>query len=76
MALVVEVAESSLPRDRSHKARIYARALVPVYWIINLVDHQIEVYTDPIGPDDAAVYRTRRDSGAGDMVRSSSTAAS
>ena len=51
MALVIEVADFSLPRDRSHKARIYAAAAVPVYWIINLVDHQVEVYSNPTGPD-------------------------
>ena len=54
MVLVIEVAESSLPRDRSHKGRIYAAASVPVYWIINLVDPQVEVYTDPTGPDACA----------------------
>jgi Uma2 family endonuclease len=68
MALAVEVSESSLPRDRSHKTRIYARAAVPVYWIINLVDLQVEVYTDPTGPDPAPVYRTRRDYRPGDLV--------
>ena len=61
MALVVEVADSSLVRDRSDKFRIYARAAVPVYWIINLVNRQIEVYTDPTGSDAAPVYRTRWD---------------
>jgi Uma2 family endonuclease len=68
MALVVEVADSSLARDRSEKVRIYARAAVPVYWIINLVDRQVEVYTDPTGPDSGPVYRTRRDYRPGDMV--------
>src|SRR5438270_1483781 len=47
MVLVVEVSDSSLPRDRTIKVRIYAAAAVPVYWIINLVDQQVEVYTDP-----------------------------
>jgi Uma2 family endonuclease len=68
MALVIEVADSSLARGRSHKARIYAAAAVPVYWIINLVDHQIEVYTDPTGPDSFPVYRVRHDYRAADAV--------
>ena len=68
MALVIEVADSSLSRDRSHKAWIYAAAAVPVYWIINLVDHQIEVYTDPTGPDAAPVYRAHQDYQAGDLI--------
>ena len=68
MALVIEVADSSLSRDRLHKARIYAAAAVPTYWIINLVDLQVEVYTDPTGPDAAPVYRAHQDYRAGDFV--------
>jgi Uma2 family endonuclease len=47
-ALVVEVAESSIARDRGLKRRIYARALAPVYWIVNLEERQIEVYSEPV----------------------------
>src|SRR5262249_46920413 len=36
--LVIEVAHSSLLRDQRDKARIYARAGIPCYWIINLID--------------------------------------
>jgi Uma2 family endonuclease len=68
MALAIEVANSSLPRDRSYKARIYAAAAVPIYWIINLVDRQVEVYTDPTGPDTWPVYRVRQDYHVGDSV--------
>jgi len=68
MALVIEVADSSLSRDRSLKGRIYAAAAVPVYWIINLVDGQVEVYTDPTGPDATPVYRMRQDYQIGDLV--------
>jgi Uma2 family endonuclease len=46
-ALLVEVAESSLDFDRSHKGSAYARAGLPDYWIVNLVDWRIEVYRDP-----------------------------
>jgi Uma2 family endonuclease len=49
VGLVIEVADSSLRQDRGIKKRIYARAGIPVYWIINLVDQQIEVYTRPEG---------------------------
>lgn len=68
LALVIEVADSSLSRDRTIKGRIYAAASVPVYWIINLVDNVVEVYTDPTGPDPAPVYRTRQDYRIGDLV--------
>lgn len=50
VALVVEVADSSLERDRSEKKRSYARAGIPIYWIVNLRDSQLEVYTEPTGP--------------------------
>lgn len=68
MALVIEVADASLPRDRSLKGQIYAAANVPVYWIINLVDNLVEVYTNPTGPDAAPVYRARQDYRIGDLV--------
>jgi hypothetical protein len=45
LELVVEVADTSLERDRIMKQRIYARAGIPIYWILNLGDRQLEVYT-------------------------------
>ncbi len=47
ISLVVEVADSSLKFDRHVKGRAYAKARIPVYWIVNLVDRQIEVYSEP-----------------------------
>jgi len=58
VGLVVEVADSSLDRDRGWKKRIYAAAGIPVYWIVNLVDRQIEVFTRPSGPSDRPDYGT------------------
>jgi Uma2 family endonuclease len=53
-ALVVEVAEASLPVDREHKGSLYARAGLDDYWILNLVDRALEVYRravqDPSAP--------------------------
>lgn len=65
-ALVVEVADATLRRDRTLKLRIYARASVPVYWIVNLIDRQIEVYTDPTGPAEQPSYGQHRDYGPAD----------
>ena len=48
VALAVEVADSNLHDDRM-QADIYGRAGVPVCWIINLIDHQVEIYSNP-GP--------------------------
>src|SRR4030095_12492101 len=57
-ALVVEVADASLSFDREHKGSLYARAGIQDYWIVNLVDHVLEVHRDP-GPDPLAVYGLR-----------------
>ena len=56
IGLVVEVSHSSLRVDRVGKGRIYARAGIPVYWVVNVVDKVIEVYTQPSGPTDAPAY--------------------
>lgn len=44
--LVVEVAESSLALDR-RKGRLYARAGVPEFWLVNLVSAILEVHRTP-----------------------------
>lgn len=49
LLLAVEVSETSLEVDRTLKARIYARAGVPEYWIVNLRDRSLEVHRDPLG---------------------------
>src|SRR5436305_3593125 len=41
VGLVIEVADSTLPGDRADKGRVYARAGIACYWIINLVDRQV-----------------------------------
>ena len=47
--LLVEVAESSLSDDRGEKLEIYAEAGIADYWIVNLVEHSIEVNRSPSG---------------------------
>jgi Uma2 family endonuclease len=59
ISLLVEVAESSLDQDRTIKSAIYARAGIAVYWIINLIDFQIEVSTDPSAPGADSMYHSR-----------------
>lgn len=46
-ALVIEVAQSTLLFDRETKGHLYARAGLPEYWIVNLVDGVLEVHRDP-----------------------------
>lgn len=63
--LLVEVADSSLLKDRQVKLGIYASAGVPEVWIENLVDDMIEVYTDPT----PGGYRTVRLARRGESIR-------
>jgi Uma2 family endonuclease len=64
VGLVVEVSESSLDYDRNAKLPAYARGRIPVYWIVNLVDRQVEVYSDPV-PDG---YRSKQVFTAGQSI--------
>jgi Uma2 family endonuclease len=48
IGLIIEVSKASLDDDRA-MAGIYGRAGIPFYWIINRIDGQVEVYSDP-GP--------------------------
>jgi Uma2 family endonuclease len=47
-ALIVEVADASLAFDREYKGGLYVRAGVADYWIVNLVDRQVEIYRKPV----------------------------
>jgi Uma2 family endonuclease len=62
--LVVEVAETTLRRDRG-KAAVYALARIPEYWIVNLANRTVEVHSSPDG-DRYAEVRTMR---SGDLLR-------
>jgi Uma2 family endonuclease len=55
--LLIEVAESSLTRDRGLKQRIYASASVPEYWIVNVPQRCIEVFRVPRGSAYVSVER-------------------
>ena len=61
--LVVEISNSTLALDRD-KAEIYARAAIPRYLVINLLDRQVEEYTNP----DGTAYRERKISPFGRLM--------
>jgi len=63
IALVVEISDSSLSENRK-QAAISAAGGIPVYWIVNLVDRQLEVYSDP----SPSGYRSRQDYHAGESI--------
>jgi hypothetical protein len=57
VALLVEVSGSTLSQDRGKKCLAYAKSGIPVYWIVNLVDRQVEVYTRC----ETTGYKSRKD---------------
>lgn len=60
--LVIEVADSSLPFDRGKKCATYSSAGIPAYWVVNLRESIVEVYTSPNAADrrysSCATYRS------------------
>lgn len=65
--LIVEVADTSLAADRGEMLEIYAGGKVAVYWIVNLVDGVVEVYTQPKGGKKPG-YKAKAEYRAGDSV--------
>lgn len=63
--LLVEIADSSLDYDRKTKARLYARAGVVDYWILNLIANEVIVHRDPVG----SRYRSIQVLRPGDTIR-------
>ena len=45
--LIIEVSDTSYEFDRTIKLSLYASSGIPVYWLIDLRNHRIEVYEDP-----------------------------
>ncbi len=63
--LIVEVSDSSLRNDREIKSRIYARANILEYWIIDVKHEQVEVRTEP----GRKGYASTRVLGRGELLR-------
>ena len=47
LLLAVEVSDATLLKDRGQKLIAYAQGFVSEYWIVNLVNRQLEVYRQP-----------------------------
>jgi Uma2 family endonuclease len=66
IALLVEVAYSSISRDRKAKLAVYAGSGFAEYWIVNVIEERLEVYG---APDPAQrIYKNRRDFGRDESV--------
>jgi Uma2 family endonuclease len=68
IGLVIEVSNTTLDSDRDDKIPLYARDSVGMYWIVNLIDRQVEVYEQPSGPTSSPTYGTRRTYKPGDAI--------
>ena len=64
VALLTEVSSSTLVQDRGKKLLAYAKGRIPVYWIVNLVARQVEVYSRP-GKNG---YRSHKTYASGEQV--------
>jgi Uma2 family endonuclease len=62
--LIIEVSDTTLEYDRQIKTPMYARALVPEVWIVNLMDERIETYAAPSG----GAYQMTASAGRGEEV--------
>jgi len=64
VVISIEIADSSLLQDLRVKLPVYARAGIPVYWLVNIPNCRLEVYDGPT----ASGYAQRRDFGPDDEV--------
>jgi hypothetical protein len=46
--LVVEVADTSVQKDRGIKTALYATADIPEFWLVNLIDRVVEIHRTPV----------------------------
>lgn len=60
VALVVEIAGASLQSDQTLKLRVYARAGIPSYWIVNLRERRVEAFAKPGEVDGVPGYAARQ----------------
>jgi Putative restriction endonuclease len=45
VAIVIEISDSTLRKDQTEKRINYAKGKIGVYWIVNLIEHRLEVYS-------------------------------
>src|SRR6202041_804759 len=46
--LVIEVSDTTLLFDQIVKSSLYAANGIQDYWVLNVVDRQVEIYRDPV----------------------------
>jgi Uma2 family endonuclease len=68
IGLVVEVADSSLRKNLDASLQTYARAGLPTYWVVNLVDQRVDVFSQPDTQAEPALYTSSQRFGLDDEV--------
>lgn len=68
LALVVEVSDSSAHHDRTVKSKIYAEAGIPCYWLVDLANRRVEVYSQPVRDGGEYRYQSHVDYDPGENV--------
>jgi Uma2 family endonuclease len=48
ISLLIEISDTTLSKDRKQKLPSYARSGIQVYWIVNVIERQVELYTQPV----------------------------
>ncbi len=56
LGLLIEVSDVTYKTDRGVKWRRYAAVRVGIYWIVNLAERRIEVYSRPSGSGQVAAF--------------------
>ncbi len=68
LGMLVEASDTTYAKDRGAKWTKFAGCRIPTYWIVNIHERRIEVYTSPSGRGNAACYRDRKDYGPDEEV--------
>jgi Uma2 family endonuclease len=64
--LVIEVADTTVVKDRAVKIPLYARSGIAEAWLVNIPEEKVEIYSDPAG----GAYRRAEVFGRGAEARS------
>ena len=68
VGLIVEIANTSLKNDVETKSRVYATAGIPAYWIVNLTDRVVMLFSEPTKVGSVTEYRVQKSVPRGEIV--------
>lgn len=68
IAIVIEVSDATINRDQGTKKRTYAKNGIVEYWVVNLIEARIEVYSAPISTTQFPTYQYQANYNVQDRV--------